>query len=187
MIFHFNKAHLTDATIPMWSIKAKGKTFYVHHVNCNLPWTTKETPDNPHTKGSIKIHDCVLAIDQDNCATIRQPSASDRIRLAKSGDWPIRLLLSLNTAQVFAERAHQLGIEHGELKRMTGGCGTVWHVTEIWQEEDLTALVLSFPAYGLRRLAENEIYYTQYDSQEADIQLPSGYDDDPDLDSEEEE
>jgi len=70
LVFQLNKAHLSDTAIPMWSIKAKGKTFYVNHVDCNLPWSTKETPDNSHTKGSIKIRDCVLTIDSENCASI---------------------------------------------------------------------------------------------------------------------
>lgn len=39
----------------MWVIKAKGQTYYVDHVECNAPWSTKETVDNPHTKGSIKV------------------------------------------------------------------------------------------------------------------------------------
>jgi hypothetical protein len=63
LIFHFNKKHLEDPSIPMWSIKAKGETYYVKHVDCALPWSTKETPDNPHTKGSIKIKNCTLTID----------------------------------------------------------------------------------------------------------------------------
>lgn len=70
VVFHFNKKHLEDATIPMWVIKAKGQTFYVEHVDCQKGWNTKETPDNPATKGSIKIKNCVLSI-QDHFATIR--------------------------------------------------------------------------------------------------------------------
>lgn len=55
IIFHFNKAHLTDATIPMWTIKHRGQTYYVNHVEVEpgVGFKTKETPDNPHTKGSI--------------------------------------------------------------------------------------------------------------------------------------
>lgn len=57
IIFHFNKMHLTDSTIPMWVIKAKGETHYVNHVDieAGIGFSTKETPDNPHTKGSIKV------------------------------------------------------------------------------------------------------------------------------------
>ena len=57
IVFHFNKMHLQDPSIPMWVIKAKGETHYVNHVEFSegIGFSTKETPDNPHTKGSIKI------------------------------------------------------------------------------------------------------------------------------------
>ncbi len=49
--------HLQDANIPMWVIKAKGETYYVHHVDVDsgIGFSTKETPNNSHTKGSIKF------------------------------------------------------------------------------------------------------------------------------------
>lgn len=57
IIFHFNKKHLEDSKVPMWVIKHKGITYYVNHVNVGegVGFSTKETPDNPHTKGSIKF------------------------------------------------------------------------------------------------------------------------------------
>ena len=57
IVFHFNKKHLEDPTIPMWVIKCRGDTYYVHHVEVSegIGFSTKETPDNPHTKGSIKF------------------------------------------------------------------------------------------------------------------------------------
>ena len=69
-IFHFNRAHISDPTIPMWVIKAKGETHYVHHVTANCPWSTKETPNNPSTKGSLKFKNCEISIDQDLNAII---------------------------------------------------------------------------------------------------------------------
>jgi hypothetical protein len=40
----------------MWVIKTKGQTYYVEHVDFeNVSFSTKETPDNPHTKGSLKF------------------------------------------------------------------------------------------------------------------------------------
>lgn len=62
MTFHFNKAHLTDSTIPMWVLKLKGQTYYVSHVSSTAPWSTKETPDNPATKGSLKFKKVVVSI-----------------------------------------------------------------------------------------------------------------------------
>ena len=55
IVFHFNKMHLQDPTIPMWTVKFKGQTHYVHHLDSKVGFSTKETPDNPHTKGSLKF------------------------------------------------------------------------------------------------------------------------------------
>ena len=57
IIFHFNKKHLEDINIPMWIIKTKGNSYYVNHVEVlkNIGFSTKETPDNKSTKGSIKL------------------------------------------------------------------------------------------------------------------------------------
>ena len=48
---------LQDPSIPMWVIKVKGETHYVDHVDveAGVGFSTKETPDNPSTKGSIKF------------------------------------------------------------------------------------------------------------------------------------
>jgi hypothetical protein len=54
----------------MWVIKTKGQTYYVNHVTANAPWSTKETPDNPSTKGSLKFKNVTLLITDDNCAEI---------------------------------------------------------------------------------------------------------------------
>ena len=72
VVFHFNKKHLEDSTVPMWVLKTRGETYYVSHVDCSVPWSTKETPDNSHTKGSIKVKNVLLVIDPDNCATIKE-------------------------------------------------------------------------------------------------------------------
>jgi len=41
----------------MWVVKCRGDTYYVHHVDVSpgVGFSTKETPNNPHTKGSIKF------------------------------------------------------------------------------------------------------------------------------------
>jgi hypothetical protein len=38
-------------------VKCRGDTHYVDHVDVlpGIGFSTKETPDNPHTKGSIKF------------------------------------------------------------------------------------------------------------------------------------
>jgi len=73
VVFHFNKKHLEDDTIPMWVVKAKGQTHYVKHVECNVGWSTKETPDNPSTKGSIKVKNCLLTINDQEALIEKVP------------------------------------------------------------------------------------------------------------------
>ena len=54
----------------MWVVKAKGETYYVNHANVTAPFSTKETPDNPHTKGALKFKNVNVTIDENNEATI---------------------------------------------------------------------------------------------------------------------
>lgn len=62
VIFHFNKKHLEDSSVPMWILKIKGETHYVNHVTALAPWSTKETPSSNHTKGSIKFKKVIVEI-----------------------------------------------------------------------------------------------------------------------------
>ena len=74
IIFHFNKKHLEDPLIPMWVIKCRGDTYYVHHVDVSpgVGFSTKETPNNPHTTGSIKIKGYLtLEQSEDNVITAK--------------------------------------------------------------------------------------------------------------------
>jgi hypothetical protein len=68
--FHFNKKHLEHSFVPMWIVKAKGQSFYVHHVESRATWTTRETPDHPATKGAIRFRSCNVSISADGVATI---------------------------------------------------------------------------------------------------------------------
>lgn len=71
IVFHFNKGHLTDPSIPMWTIKHKGQTYYVNHVDSQIGFSTKETPENPTTKGSIQFKGRIK-IYEENGQTIAQ-------------------------------------------------------------------------------------------------------------------
>lgn len=57
----------------MWILKTKGQTFYVDHVDCQVGWNTKETPDNPATKGAIKIKNCLLTIENGEAVITKGP------------------------------------------------------------------------------------------------------------------
>ena len=55
IVFHFNKKHNEDATIPTWIVKHKGETYYVNHLDSQVGFKTKETPDSEHTKGALQF------------------------------------------------------------------------------------------------------------------------------------
>lgn len=65
IIFHFNKKHLEDSTIPMWTIKCRGESYYVNHLESTIGFRTKETIDNPVTKGSLQFKG-TLKIKEEN-------------------------------------------------------------------------------------------------------------------------
>lgn len=72
-MFHFNKKHIQDETIPMWVVKCRGDTHYVDHVDVSpgIGFSTKETPNNPHTKGSIKFKGRLSIGEENNKITAK--------------------------------------------------------------------------------------------------------------------
>lgn len=173
MVFHFNKKHLEDETIPMWVLKLRGETYYVHHVDCSVPWSTKETPDNAHTKGSIKVKDCLVTIDSENCASISVLTPADRLRLSK--EQTVRVI----TEQGSKLRAALQNMVHGPIKLAGGGCGTTWYITDIPSKKHLTILQLQIPY--IRQLMPNEDYYKKYDQISSDAEWLEDEDDWEDL------
>ena len=156
-MFHFNKGHLTDPSIPMWVLKTKGESYYVNHVDCSVLWSTKETPDNPHTKGSLKVKDCLLVIDDENNATLSPLTPEDRDRLNGKKE-PIRLITSKGYQLRQALANHN--IKHGTIMHFGGGCSTSWYVVSVFDERDLVFLSLTID--GIRKLMPNEYYYKRY-------------------------
>ena len=65
IVFHFNKQHNIDQSIPPWIIKHKGQTYYVNHLDSNIGFSTKETLLNPTTKGSLMFRGKLTIIKQD--------------------------------------------------------------------------------------------------------------------------
>lgn len=62
-MFHFNKGCIANPEIPMWTLKFDGETQYAHHIDFeNVSFSTKETPDNPSTKGSLKFKNILLTL-----------------------------------------------------------------------------------------------------------------------------
>lgn len=164
LVFHFNKKHLEDQTIPMWVVKTHGESFYVDHVTCELPWTTKETPDNSHTKGSIKIKDCLLTIDQDNCAVVSKLSIIDKFRIRNQKLGYTRIVVK--EGQDFwklKEKIQQQNIKHGPFKGIGGACSSTFYITDIFDKAQFTMLALSMVNTSFRVLKPNEGYYQWYD------------------------
>lgn len=55
VVFHFNKKSIGQTGIAPWTIKCKGETYYVMNLTSEVPFTTKNTPENPHTQGSLQF------------------------------------------------------------------------------------------------------------------------------------
>lgn len=144
----------------MWVIKAKGESFYVEHVVCELPWSTKETPDNSHTKGSIKIKQCHLVIDDENTAHLKKLTPEIEHRLANP-DTSVRVITSY-----YDELEEALdGIEHNGIMTTYGVCGESFHVVEIQNEEEYVLFKLQHLATytDLRELKPNEEDFKAYE------------------------
>jgi hypothetical protein len=65
-VFHYNKAHNDNQEIPPWVIKCRGDSYYVNHMTTRIGFSTKETPDNPHTKGSLKMKGMLKIVAYDD-------------------------------------------------------------------------------------------------------------------------
>jgi hypothetical protein len=57
----------------MWVLKHKGITYYINHldVSPSIGFSTKETPENEHTKGSIKFKAQLSIIEENNFLTAK--------------------------------------------------------------------------------------------------------------------
>lgn len=66
IVFHYNKAHNQDQSIPPWTIKHRGQTHYVHHFTSHVGFSTKETPDSEHTKASILLRGQLEIVEREN-------------------------------------------------------------------------------------------------------------------------
>lgn len=162
-MFHFNRKHLEDPSTPMWVLKAAGKTYYVEHVTCQVPWSTKETPDNKHTKGSIKVKNCLIEIGTDNTATIRTLSPEDQIRLRNQRMGITRIIVRSTDSVALRTRLRDLEIKHGPIKSVGGGCGSTFYITDIMKGSHFSALALAMLDTTFRELMPNEAYYRLYD------------------------
>jgi len=161
LVFHFNKKHLEDPTVPMWILKAHGVTFYVNHVDATIPWSTKETPDNPHTKGSLKFKKCKLTIDDNNCATVAKLTMFD-LHLPTPKIVHDRVIAKYHSN--FSIALEQGEFKHSKIKQVSGGCGTSFVVCDLLDKDELLLASLKYVG-DFRILAPNETYYKLYEEQ----------------------
>lgn len=159
VVFHFNKKHLEDDSIPPWVLKCSGKSWYVSHVTCELPWSTKETPLNAATKGAIKVKRALVQIDDDNHAVLKPLTPEDEHRVKGNSD----------QAQIIGWQHPEINnhldhIRHSEIQYVSsGGCSAPWYVCEIYSEEDWAELQLQwYPR--IRKFMPNEWQFKDYQS-----------------------
>ena len=133
---------------------------YVNHVTADIPWSTKETPGNEKTKGSIKFKKCKLSINtEDNTATISRLGIADAW-LKPPTRRAARILFGYGGAVHTALSAGEY--EHSRLKDVEGSCGSSYVICDILDVHEFTVFALRF-AGRFRILAPNEAYYQDYD------------------------
>jgi hypothetical protein len=170
-VFHFNKKHLEDQTIPMWVLKFHGETLYVNHVDCTVPWSTKETPDNSHTKGSIKVKDVLLRINDANEAQISQLTLVDKFRLRNQKLGITRIMFRPTTGIHKALMANEY--KHSPFKNIRGACSSSFIICDLLNRADVTMAGLKY-TNQFRIVQPNEGYYTEYDNSKGD-NIPVDY------------
>ena len=155
----------------MWVVKTHGESFYVHHVTSELPWSTKETPLNPRTKGSIKFKECLLTIDGDNCATISKLSIFDKVRL-RNQRLGISRIIFHGTA--FGAVLKEEGARHSPFKVIHGACSSAYTVCDLLDSNMTTYLLLKYSG-KFRILMPNESQYQAYDDKSLWNKLQDAY------------
>ena len=145
----------------MWVLKFHGETLYVNHVDCSIPWSTKETPDNNHTKGSIKVKNALLRIDDENCATISELTIIDKFRLRNQKLGITRIITKWGSP--FHQALQKNEFKHSPFKNISGACSTPFVVCDLLNKGEATMAALKYTNH-FRALKPNEGYYQQYDN-----------------------
>lgn len=148
----------------MWVLKFHGETMYVDHVDAQLPWTTKETPDNTHTKGSLKFKNALLRINEQNEATLTELTIYDKFRLRNQKLGITRVIFRYGSDMHNALKMNEL--KHSPFKNITGACSSPFVICDLLDKSEVTFASLK---YDFRILQPNEAYYRAYDESKGDI------------------
>jgi hypothetical protein len=149
----------------MWVLKFHGETLYVNHVDCSIPWSTKETPDNPHTKGSIKVKNALLRVDADNHATLTELTLVDKFRLRNQKLGITRIMFRPGTAIHKALQNNEY--KHSAFKTIRGACASSFIICDLLNKADATMAALKYTK-DFRIVNPNESYYQEYDGVKGD-------------------
>lgn len=161
-VFHFNKYHLTDPSVPAWVLKFQGQTHYVNHVTAEIAWTTRETPDNSHTKGSIRFQKCQVQIDDQNHARI-QPWDPNYV----NPHYPLLVEIHTRWRDHLSQALTDMGAPPSEFRRILGGCGRDFSLTEITDISWMSLLTLRLGVIqgqptGFRQLRVTDPHYQSW-------------------------
>jgi len=154
----------------MWVLKFHGETYYVNHVDAQVPWSTKETPDNPSTKGSIKFKNALVTINDENEATLTTLTIYDKIRLRNQKLGITRIIFSPNSPMHKALQANEF--KHSPFKTISAPCTTTYIICDMLKKEEVTFASLKYDDF--RIVKENEHYYKEYDNVKG-ARIPADY------------
>ena len=160
----------------MWVVKFHGETLYVNHVEADMPWSTKETPDNPSTKGSIKFKEVLLQIDEENCARLSKLTIFDKIRLRNQKLGITRIMFRPGT-EIHQALIHN-DFKHSPFKNISGACASTFVICDLLDPSEATFVGLKYLGQ-FRILQPNETYYQQYDSVRGNLKVDYSHPDTP--------
>ena len=155
----------------MWVLKFHGETLYVNHVDAQLHWTTKETPDNAHTKGSLKFKNALLRINDENEATLTELTIYDKFRLRNQKLGITRIMFRPTTG--IHKGLLKNEYKHSPFKTVHGRCSSAFIICDLLNRVDATMAALKYTDQ-FRIVQPNESYYTEYDNIKGD-EIPVDY------------
>ncbi len=129
-----------------------------------MPWSTKETPDNSHTKGSLKFKNALLRVDENNEATLTELTLIDKFRLRNQRLGITRIMAPYQGEFHKALLANEY--KHSPIKTIIGRCSSSFIICDLLDKKELMFAQLKYN--GWREVKPNESYYTEYDSNGAE-------------------
>ena len=88
----------------------------------------------PNSNGSITI-------DSENCAKVTRLTPADLSRLRNIKRGITRIITKFGASLAEVLKSHD--IKHGPIKRIGGGCGSSFYITDIMNKEDVTMLSIA--------------------------------------------